>query len=446
VGIHFLGTEARLRASNTSEETRRGDSVYSRWITRHLLLAGWLALGGFAWADVVTLKNGRQWEGTIESESAEEVVIRTIGGPMTLSRSDIAEVSRGPTREQEYEQRRTKLSGDDVAGHLALAHWCREQGLASAARFHFQLVLALEADNTEARRALGYEWVDGRWLDHDEAMAARGLVRYQGRWMEPAEAERAQKQDLRRELERRWRGRLGQLLRAILTGTPAARAQATAQFLAIEDPVAGPAVVELLAHRDPRVRRLAVTVVQAQGFRGGDEALAKLVLSSDDAQVRRLARLALVKTGGKRALRLLVQSLSSEKEVVRRRAAVVLGEIGDRRTVPYLIESIRETVVVGNTGAPVVGRLGARDEWILSDFDTVTAPGVAVMVPKFERVSAAVGGGSRGQLEVRTVVSYEAVDALEAITGLEFGDDQEAWRRWWEQEGRSFLRGLRSYR
>jgi len=44
------------------------------------------------------------------------------------------------------------------------------------------------------------------------------------------------------------------------------------------------------------------------------------------------------------------------------------------------------------------------------------------------------------------LVNYEAVDALEAITGLEFGDDQDAWRRWWRREGRSFLRGLRSSR
>ena len=410
------------------------------------VLVACLLGGGDLWGDLVTLKDGREWEGTIESESDQQVVIRTVGGPLAISRSDIATIDRGPTRREQYEERRGALAEDDVDGHLGLARWCRAQGFTREAEYHFQLALALDPENAEAHQALGHEQVDGRWLTHEEAMKAQGLVRYEGRWLDPAEAERAKAEGLRRELEQSWRKRLGGLVRAILMGTPAERDRATAEFLAVEDPVAATPVVGLLEHRDPRIRELAVTVVEARGFRGGDEPLVKLALGSTEPEVRRRARLALVKTGGDAALRLLIEALASEKEVVRARAAAVLGAIGDPRAVPALIESIRETVVTGSTEGPVVGRLGSRDSRIPSDIDTVTAPGVVVYKPKIERITSAVGSGSPGRLVVKTLVNYEAVDALEAITGLEFGDDQDAWRAWWRQEGRSFLRGLRSSR
>jgi len=411
------------------------------------VLTVWLMVDGQLWGDLVTLKSGRHWEGTITSDSGDKVVIDTIGGPVTLSRSDISKIDRGPTRRQEYEQRRAALAQDDVSGHLALARWCRQQGLTREARYHFELVVALDPDNAEARRALGHEKVDGRWLTHDQAMAAKGLVRYKGRWLEPAEAERLSKEDLRRELERSWRKRLEHLVRTLLRGTPEERGRATAEFLAIEDPVAGPAVVELLKARQLRIRTLAMTVVEERGFRGGDEPLVKTALGDRDPELRRLARLALLRTGGDGALKLLVEALAGGDGQVRRRSALLLGEIGDPRTVPALIKSIRETVVTGSTGGPpVVGRLGGRDESIISDYDTVTAPGVAVVVPRVERISSSVGGGSPGRVVVKTLVNYEAVDALETITGLELGDDPQAWRQWWQREGRSFVRGLRFHK
>lgn len=413
------------------------------WVVAVVVL-GW-AVGAALWADVVTLKDGRQWEGTILSESAREVVIDTVGGRVTVARPDIADIQRGPTRRQQYRERRAQVAEDDLQGQLALARWCREQGLTREALYHYQLVLALDSDNAEAHRALGHEQIGGRWLTHDEAMAARGLVRYKGRWLEPAEAERARNRDLRRELERGWRRRIADLVRGLTSRSPAERARAAARLLAVDDPVAAPAVLELLKHRDPRVRILALKVVGRQGFRGGDEALVRLVLEDGDPEVRRLARLALLRTAGDQALKLLVAALASERGELRRRAAAVLGELGDPRVVPALIESIRETVLTGNAGGPVIGRLGSRDQPILGDIDTVVAPGVAVMKPRVERISSFVGMGSPGRLQVRTLINYEAVDALEAITGLEFGDDQEAWRRWWKREGRSFLRGLRRY-
>jgi hypothetical protein len=48
------------------------------------------------------------------------------------------------------------------------------------------------------------------------------------------------------------------------------------------------------------------------------------------------------------------------------------------------------------------------------------------------------------RLEVKTITNGEAVIALELLTGLDYGDDQAAWRAWWEKEGTRFLHGADS--
>ncbi len=62
-----------------------------------------------------------------------------------------------------YLERAAKLSQDDLPGHLSLAFWCREMKLNEEATREFRQVIALDPDHSEARKALGYRKVDGRW-------------------------------------------------------------------------------------------------------------------------------------------------------------------------------------------------------------------------------------------------------------------------------------------
>jgi len=392
-----------------------------------------------AQADVLKLRDGRQWEGTILSESSQEVVIRTIGGPVTVPRNDIVAISRGPTRQQQYEERRRALAEGDVAGHLALARWCREQNLVAEARTEYEAVLTLDPENAEAHQALGHQQVDGRWLPFAEAMAARGLVEHDGRWLEPAEAERAEKEQSLREEERQWRQRLQGLVRIILSGTAGRQGRARAELLAVADPDAAKAVVDLLRHSSPQIQFLALTLVEERGFLGGDKALVTIALGSEVPEVARLARLALVRTAQGEALKLLVGALSDPRGEVRHRAAVVLGEIGDPRVVPYLIEAIREPLPTGEVTPPTLG-VAARERVPQRAVESTTAPGIGVMKPRVEQTTSTTGislGG--GAVEVMTATNYDAVDALEAITGVQLGGDQVAWRRWWDREGAGLL-------
>ncbi len=61
---------------------------------------------------------------------------------------------------------------DTVAGQLELAQWCARKGLHDQQRAHLTKVLELNPNHVEARRELGFRWVDGVWLSAEERVAA----------------------------------------------------------------------------------------------------------------------------------------------------------------------------------------------------------------------------------------------------------------------------------
>jgi hypothetical protein len=403
-----------------------------------VILSLWLTGGDLARADVLKLRDGRQWEGTIVSETGEEVVIRTVGGPVAVPKSEIAALSRGPSREEQYAERRRAIADGDVAGHLTLARWCRERNLVKEAQAEYQVVLTLDPENAEAHQALGHQQVDGRWLTFEEAMAARGLVQHEGRWLEPAQAAQAEKEESRRKQELEWRQRVQGLVRTILSGTPAGQGRARAELLAVDDLGAAAAVMDLLRHPNLQIQLLALTLVEKRGFPGGDKPLVEIALGSKDPEVARLARLALVRTARGEALRPLVEALGNARREVRHRAAVVLGEIGDPRVVPFLIDAIREPMPVEEFSSPTVGL--SPNQPTEQAIEATTAPGVAVMMPKVQQFTSGTGISAGGTtVAVRAGINYDAVDALEAITSVQLGGDQAAWGRWWAREGERLL-------
>jgi hypothetical protein len=66
------------------------------------------------------------------------------------------------------------------------------KGLSAQSRAAYKKVLAVAPDDKEAREALGFVQVDGRWLTEEESYRARGFVRYDGEWLTPAEVQLAQ--------------------------------------------------------------------------------------------------------------------------------------------------------------------------------------------------------------------------------------------------------------
>jgi hypothetical protein len=147
---------------------------------------------GLLVADAVYLKSGGKFSGRILEQTAEKVTIDFGDGTIGLPMDQVEEIVRGPSALDEYAARAGKLGPQDVNGWRSLAQWASTRGLSAQARAAWTKVLALAPDDREAREALGYVQVDGRWLTEEESYRARGFVKYDGEWMTPAEVQLAQ--------------------------------------------------------------------------------------------------------------------------------------------------------------------------------------------------------------------------------------------------------------
>jgi len=164
---------------------------------RTLLLS--LALASAALADEVTLKNGSTFSGIVR-EQGDRVSIEMDFGTMTFKKVDVRSISRNNEDflSQFEEKAKTAL---DVKSMMDLAAWARDKGLAGRATELYRKVLALDPDQAEARKALGYEKVNGLWLTGDDLMTARGFVKVGGRWLSKDTADRILEQEHQSRIE-----------------------------------------------------------------------------------------------------------------------------------------------------------------------------------------------------------------------------------------------------
>lgn len=73
---------------------------------------------------------------------------------------------------QTYERQR-QAAADTPVGQMALADWCRTQGLREQEQVHLNRVLALAPNHEGARTRLGWKWIGGRWFEQRELDSVR---------------------------------------------------------------------------------------------------------------------------------------------------------------------------------------------------------------------------------------------------------------------------------
>jgi hypothetical protein len=151
-----------------------------------------LLVPGLLVADVVYVKGGGSFSGRILEQTAEKVVIDFGDGTIGLQMDQVEKIEKGTSPLDEFDARAKKLGPQDVDGWRSLGLWASTKGLSAQSRAAYKRVLALAPDDKEAREALGFVQVGGRWLTEEESYRARGFVKYDGEWMTPAEVQLAQ--------------------------------------------------------------------------------------------------------------------------------------------------------------------------------------------------------------------------------------------------------------
>ena len=130
-------------------------------------------------AEVFLLRSGGHIEGDLvnadQSPRTTYVVALAGGGQITLEADVVEKVQAVRPELAEYEKTR-RQAADTVEGQLKMSDWCREHSLTPQRKTALERVLQLDADNTDARRLLGYRKVKDKWMTHEEEMADKGYV------------------------------------------------------------------------------------------------------------------------------------------------------------------------------------------------------------------------------------------------------------------------------
>ncbi len=154
-----------------------------------LLLVPTLAL-----ADEVYLVGAGSISGRIVEQTEAMVKVDVGGGIMGVPMSRVERIVKGRTPLDDYDERAGRLGPQDADGWRSLGRWASQQGLSEQARQAYEKVIGIAPDDGEARQALGFVRLDGRWVTEEEGFRASGYVKSGGEWMTPEEAQREQQE------------------------------------------------------------------------------------------------------------------------------------------------------------------------------------------------------------------------------------------------------------
>jgi len=381
-------------------------------------------------ADIIHTKAGDSYEGEIIEDLGAAYHLRTRLGVTKVKKEDIERIEEKPSPWAEYRKRR-KACKNTAEAHYQLALWCDMHGLSVERRDELEHAIEIDADFAPAWKALGFE------------RNARG------EWVEP-KVKRSAASRARRERQKEER-RIQKIItsyhvkvRAIHDGrmSPKRRKVTREKFmkardtiLEMTDPLAIPALSKILSEGTVAARLVLVEALAQFDY---DEATMNLLVLSvlDGAErVRREAARELGRRDDPRVLDRLRDALESEEEDVIRNAATTLGEMKAVAAVPDLIAHLSiEKMGTVRLSRPVYlgqiyGTFGGPTHYIRNGHVVRHDPVDIGVVGSGHMI----GTDTAFVREPVSVYRTEVQEALIAITGKNFGFDEQAWLKWWDE-------------
>jgi|GEM_PF-830724 len=421
----------------TTGRNERVYSIFSRdelamWLRRAwlVLLAMLIVAASPLHADIFHTKAGDSYEGEIVEDIGTAYHVRTRLGVTTVKKNEIERIEEKPSPWAEYRKRR-KACKNTAEAHYQLALWCDEQGLSVERRDELEHAIEIDADYEPAREALGFERnARGEWVEPKVKRSAASRARRQ------REQEDRQIQKIIASYHVKVRaihdGRMSPKRRKV---TREKFMKARESILGMTDPLAIPALSKILSEGTVAARLVLVEALAQFDY---DEATMNLLVLSvldGDERVRSEAARELGRRDDPRVLDRMRDALESEEEDVIRNAAAALGNMKAVATVPDLIAhlSIEKMGTVRLTRPVYLGQ-------IYGTFGGPTRYICDGRVVRYDPVDISVLGSGHmigvDTAYVREPVSVyrtEVQEALIAITGKNFGFDEQAWLRWWEE-------------
>ena len=363
-------------------------------------------------ADVVHLRSGGEIHGKVLDVQPDDrqYVVQTNAGRVTVDRFAVERIVEHTPALEEYVQRASGVP-DTVEAHWKLAQWCRDRELRDEAAAHFERILELEPEHTEARIALGYRGVGGRWLTREELMTERGLVMYRGKYRTRQEIELLERFEKKDATGDEWRGRLRRWYDQLFARNEDRVFEARQNFQQLDDPRAAEPLARIIAEEpDYELKHFLLEALVGLDHAAVTDLLIDQALYDNELETREQCLEYLTRRERSVSVRRFVKALRSRDNVVVNRAARALQVMEDRSAISPLINAlVTEHRRVYGANAPAGGQ------------------GYA-----FSPTSGAFSFGSSGPRVETVVLKNPAVlSALVALSGgHSFQYDEDRWRNW----------------
>jgi len=339
-----------------------------------------------------------------------------------------------------FETKHAAVAKDDAAALYRLGDWCRENGLSLQARRCFEETLAADAEHPLARKALGYDRVDGVWLRGDALMKARGFVRLNKRWVLREEAvayHEKQRAKLMRDAKSKAEiERASHLVRALGSPSEETRTKARAAIATLTGDVAYRPLVAALNSSGPDAMR--VNAVEVLATYEPEESLRPLIRASitDRSPGVREAAVTAVKAYGLTGLLApYATALPSLDPKVRANAIEAIGNLGDIQGSGILIRHWEQWGGSSPTAHVFFGNQLA----FIQDFDVEVAQTAFIADPMVGTLQEGSVLEARmiGSVRRFTTVERQLIRrSLKKLTGADAGDDVAAWVSWASKSGK----------
>lgn len=401
-----------------------------KFLFRHfwVLPLAYLALGASeVRADILELENGFL-EGEVLEETEFSVKVKTRMGTIEVPASNIKSIQKGKVLLDLYREKWIETDHKDLNERVKLALWARQNGLEEEAVKELQRVIAIDPDHPSARRQLGYEKFNGKWMPSEEAKQAKGLVQHKGKWVTPQKRDEiiASTQLLNTSI------RVEDLFRKMRQAKPFERDALLQELYEVQTPQAAHYIGKHLKESDPDLRSRAIMALGRLKDEASVPALVKHSMEDPDKEVRRQAAVAMGQIRSAETLNLLVPLLADKDKIVRIRSAKALGSVGDARAIPALIQSLYVKIRTVSETDPF-----KKDEGSTAITATVGEDGEVTMnndpvINKSTTMNTLGMGAQKPEDNEDYDPNPAAVAALVKITGQDFQYEKAKWLAWWE--------------
>jgi hypothetical protein len=208
--------------------------------------------------------------GKASSPLAQSYLGNVRQGNAWLSLADAAARNTNDSRLLKYDDRRRTMR-DDFRGNVAIADWCRNEGLADQEAAHLLRALDFEPDNADLRQRLKHTQVGGQWLSPEE------FIDLQRQQSEQAAA------------TAEWTPIIARIKQRLEGPSPGARKKAAGELAEVTDPLAIPALEAAFAPAGDRSTLLLLETLAAMSDPRASQSLSRLAVMSHVAQVREKA-------------------------------------------------------------------------------------------------------------------------------------------------------------